>query len=401
MTDLLITNGRLLDPSQNLDGVMDIAIDDGEITEIGPNIDPSDAARVIDANSLIVTPGLIDLHTHVAAGIRKAGREDMMGDADIAGVHSGVTTVLDAGSTGAYNIAGFTNFVAPNVFTRTYALLNVGTLGVTRAPEVRDSEDIDIPASVEALQARPDVIVGVKVRMVTPGIGALGIDLPKSARQIANEAETGAFVMVHVGDILGQDPLAAELAPRLLSEVLTEGDVVTHALSFQVGALLKGGDLLAEVKVARERGVIFDVGVGKANFSFDSAKQVMDQGLMPDTISSDFTQMSRHEGPTHSLVECMNKMLALGVSLEDVIRMTTSRPAEVIGINDETGTLAVGYDADITILDAVGGDFLFRDVTGATLKGSLALKPVSTVRAGQVMPVDFGPRPWGWLPEQA
>lgn len=401
MTELIITNGRLLDPSQNLDGMMDIAVDHGEITEIAANIDTATADRVIDAKGLIVTPGLIDIHTHVAAGIRKASAEDMMGDADTAGVHSGVTTVLDAGSTGAFNIGAFANFVAPNAFTRTFALLNVGTMGVARAPEVRDADDIDIEAGIAALVARPDVIVGVKARMVSPGIKTLGIELAKAAKQIADGADTGAFLMVHVGDIMGQDPVAAELAPQLLSEVLTAGDVVTHSLSFQVGALLNGGKLLDEVKAARERGVIFDVGVGRANFSFESAKQVLDQGLVPDTVSSDFTQSGRHAGPVHSLVECMSKMLALGISLEDVIGMATSRPAEVLGIEDEVGTLQVGYDADITLLEAVSGDFLFRDTVGGTHKGSTALRPVSAVRAGEVMPIDFGPRPWGWLPEQA
>ena len=401
MTDLLIKNGRVLDPSRDLDGTMDIAVSEGEIEAIGESLDAASADRVIDAKGLLVTPGLIDIHTHVAAGIRQASKEDMMGEPDIAGVHAGVTTVLDAGSTGAFNIGGFTNFVAPSAYTRTFALLNVGTMGVARAPEVRDSEDVDIDASIAAIDARPDVIVGVKARMVSPGIKTMGIELPKAAKKIADGADTDAFLMVHVGDIMGQDPVAAELAPQLLSDVLTEGDVVTHSLSFQVGALLNGGELLEETKAARERGVYFDVGVGRANFSFDSAKQVMDQGLVPDTISSDFTQASRHAGPTHSLVECMAKMMALGVSLEDAITMTTANAAKILGIEDETGTLAVGYDADISILEPVGGDFVFRDPTGATLNGSMALRPVTTVRAGQVIPVDFGPRPWGWLPEQA
>jgi dihydroorotase len=348
---------------------------------------------------LLITPGLIDLHTHVAAGIRKISAEDMMADADTAGVHSGVTTVLDAGSTGALNIGGFVNHIVPRARTRVLALINVGTLGVSRAPEVRDAADIDIDAAIAAIQARPDVIKGVKVRMVSPGVTALGIDLPRSAKKIADGS--GTLVMVHVGDIIGQSAAAAELAPRLLSEVLTAGDIVTHSLSFQIGALLSGGKLLQEAKDARARGVVFDVGVGRANFSFESAKAVIGEGFIPDTVSSDFTQAGRIAGPVHSLVESMAKMLALGLGLPDVVRMATSRPAEVIGIAGETGSLSVGKAADISLLELTEGEFMFRDTTGATMKGSQALRPVSTVRAGQVMPVDYGPRPWGWLPERA
>lgn len=396
--DLLIKNGRVLDPSQGLDGTMDVAVSDGLITDVKAGISEDGVGRVIDAKGLLVTPGLIDIHTHVAAGLRKVSKEDMMGEADTAGVHSGVTTVLDAGSVGAYNIGGFVNYVASHAKTRTFALVNVGTLGVTRAPEVRDADDIDIDAGIAAINARPDVVKGVKVRMVSPGISTLGIELPRAAKKMADGAD--AFVMVHVGDILGGDSVAADLAPALLSDVLTKGDIVTHSLSFQVGALLSGGNLLQEARDARDRGVIFDVGVGKANFSFDSAKRVLDQGFVPDTVSSDFTQMSRHEGPTHSLVECMAKMLSIGISLPDVISMATSKPADALGISDETGSLAKGKVADITLMELATGKFVFRDVTDGKHTGDQAFRPVSTVRAGEVMPIDFGPRPWGWLPEQ-
>lgn len=396
--DLLIKNGRVLDPSQGLDGVMDVAVSGGRIAEIKKGIDAKSAGRVIDAKGLLVTPGLIDLHVHVAAGIRKIGAEDMMGNVETGGVNAGVTTVLDAGSTGALNVGGFVNYIASHAKTRTLALINVGTMGVAKAPEVRDASDIDIDAGIAALKARPDVIKGVKVRMVSPAVSALGIELPKAAKKIA--VGGGGFVMVHVGDILGQSAVAGELAPALLSDVLTKGDIVTHSLSFQVGALLAGGKLLQEARDARDRGVIFDVGVGKANFSFDSAKKVLDQGFVPDTVSSDFTQMSRFDGPTHSLVECMAKMLSLGIPLPDVVRMSTSKPAEVIGISDETGSLAKGKVADITLMELATGKFLFRDVTGGKHSGSQAFRPVSAIRAGQVMPIDYGPRPWGWLPEQ-
>jgi dihydroorotase len=258
---------------------------------------------------------------------------------------------------------------------------------------------MDPAATAEAIRARPDVILGVKVRLVSPDIVELGMDLAVAAKAIASEV--GVPLMVHVGDIQGDHPVAAQLTPRILGEILTAGDIVTHTLSFHVGALLSDGRLLPEVREARDKGVIFDVGVGKNNFSFDSAKKVLEQDFMPDTISTDLTAMSLYKGPTHSMMECLGKMLSLGLSLEEVVKMTTSRSAEVLGLGEETGSLSVGGVADVSVLEAVEGEWLFRDVTGGTNRGSLALRPVACVRAGEVMPIDYGPHPWGWLPESA
>ena len=396
--DLVIKGGRVVDPGSGFDQIADVAVSGGKIAAIEKNIAAASARRVVEVAGRLVTPGLIDIHTHVAASLRKAGREDMMTTPDLAGVFAGVTTVVDAGSTGALNIGGFVRHVAHGARTRTLALVNVGTLGVTRAPEVRSAADIDIDASVDAIRAYPDVIKGVKLRMVSPGVTELGIDLPKSAKRISSEA--GVPLMVHVGDILGDSVDAGELAPRLLSEVLQKGDIVTHTLSHHVGALLAGDDLLPQAKEAKARGVIFDVGVGRANFTFESAKKVLDQGLIPDTVSSDITAMSRHAGPTHSLTECMGKLLALGFTVEDVVRMATSEAARAIRMSDEIGSLKVGRVADISILEIVDGDWLFRDSVGGEGRSSKAFVPFAAVRAGEVMPLEFGPRPWGWLPER-
>lgn len=394
--DLVISGGRVIDPANSMDANLDVAVKSGRVAAVEASIDTSNTTRVIDATGLIVTPGLIDLHTHVAAGIRKASGEDLMVSADIVGVNAGVTTVLDAGSTGALNVGGFLNTIVPNAATRVLALLNVGTLGVIRAPEVRSADDIDHAAAVEAIQSAPDIIRGVKFRMVSPGITALGLDMPKVAKAIASEA--GVPVMVHVGDIMKQDPVAAELTPRLLTDVLTRGDIVTHTLSHQVGALLADGSLLPQAREARENGVYFDVGVGGSNFAFESARKVIDQGFIPDTISSDLTAMSRFAGPTFSLTECMGKVMSLGISFEDAIRMTTSKPAEVLGMSDEIGSLSVGAGADISILDLIEGKFKFHDTTGAVGAASQAIRPVLAIRDGVPMPLDHGPRPWGWLP---
>ena len=398
--DLVISGGRVLDPANAIDANLDVAVKDGKIAAVEASIDTSDTTRIIDATGLVVTPGLIDLHTHVAAGIRKASGEDVMVSPDAAGVISGVTTVLDAGSTGALNVGGFVNSVAPQAITRVLALINVGSFGTTSIPEVRSADDINHTAAVEAIESSPDVIKGVKVRMVSPGITALGMGLPAAGKAIATEA--GVLLMVHVGDISAQDPLAAELTPRLLTGVLTAGDIVTHSLSATVGALLPeaSGSLLPQALEARANGVYFDVGVGGSNFSFESARRIIDQGFIPDTISSDLTVASRFAGPVYSLTECMAKVMSLGISFEDAVRMTTSKPAEVLGMSDEIGSLGVGMCADISILELVEGDFKFHGRDGTFGTGTQAIRPVLAVRAGLPMPCDFGPRPWGWLPSE-
>ena len=398
--DLVITGGRVIDPANAIDANLDVAVKDGRIAAVEASIDTSNTTRIIDAAGFVITPGLIDLHTHVAAGLRKPAGEDLMVSPDVAGVIAGVTTVVDAGSTGALNIGGLINSVVPQAITRVLALINVGSIGVTSVPEVRSAEDINHAAAVEAIQSSPDVIKGVKVRMVTPGITALGIELPVAAKAIATEA--GVPVMVHVGDISAQDPVAAELTPRLLTGVLTEGDIVTHTLSATVGSLLPeaSGLLLPEAREARANGVYFDVGVGGSNFSFEGARRVIDQGFVPDTISSDITAMSRFAGPVFSLTECMGKVMSLGISFEDAIRMTTSKPAEILGMSDEIGSLSVGVGADISILELVEGDFKFHASNGASGTGTQAIRPVLAVRDGIPMPSDYGPRPWGWLPSQ-
>ncbi len=396
--DLVISGGRVIDPANSIDATFDVAVSGGKIVAVEANIDTGSTKRVVDASGLVVTPGLIDLHTHSAGGIRKPSGDEFMVPPDAAGVSAGVTTILDAGSTGALNVGGLVNFLAPNATTRMMALINIGKMGVANLPEVKTSDDIDHASSVEVIQSAPNVIKGVKARMVTPGITALGLDMPKAAKAITDEA--GGLVMIHVGDIAGQDPLAVELTPPLLTDILTKGDVITHTLSGAVGALLANGSLISQAEEARSNGVYFDVGVGGGNFTFAAAQAVIDSGFIPDTISSDIAGMSRFAGPVFSLTECMGKMMTLSISFEDAVRMVTSKPAEILGMSDEIGSLSVGAGADISILDLVEGNFLYHEASGATKAGSQAIKPVMAVRAGVPQPLDFGPRLWGWLPTQ-
>jgi dihydroorotase len=278
-----------------------------------------------------------------------------------------------------------------------FVFINTGVLGIHKNPEIRDESDIDVEHSIATVQAS-EHIRGVKVRMVSPSVQSMGIELARKAKAISSGA--GVPLMVHVGDIPDDHPKAAAATPELLANVLTAGDIVTHTCSHHVGALLDNGKLRPEALAARDRGVRFDVGVGRSNFSFDSAKAVMDQGLIPDTISSDVTALGRLE-LVHSLIESMNKFLALGLSLEDVIKMSTANPAKSLGMSDSLGAIEEGREADLSVLNIATGKWIYRDSMSGTGTGDQALVPVFAVRAGEIQPLDYGPRPWGWLPESA
>ena len=261
--------------------------------------------------------------------------------------------MVDAGSVGAYNLGGFARFVVPACETRVISFLHAATLGIFHAPEIVGRDDIDVEAGIEAVLGSDGLVRGVKVRMVGPAVGLLGAELPKLAKEIADGG--GVPLMVHVGDYITYDESARELASVLIDEVLEPGDIVTHATSHQVGSLLdEDGIVLNSARRARERGIFFDAGVGINNFTFESAGKMLGQDFAPDTISSDLTVPGR-QSPIHSLTECMNKFMALGMTLEDVVFKTTAKPAEVLGMPETLGTVSKGREADLSILDVVDG----------------------------------------------
>ena len=415
--DLLITGGMLLNTDTAELKKGDVAIRGDKIVAIEDVPENYIPKRRIDASGLVVTPGIIDLHTHVAGGLRRSSPyvEDMMQDADTAGVHSGVTTVLDAGSCGIANIGGFVNHVIPNAKTRIYALLNVGSLGVNRIPEVTSALDIEHDAAVASIRSRKDVIIGVKARMVSPGIAELGVGLPAAAKAIASDADVR--LMIHMGDTTGESDEALNAAPKILAEILEEGDIVTHSFTGARGGLIGDNrELLREALDARQRGVKFDIGVGGRNFSFDAAKRVLDGGLIPDTISSDVTLTSRYAGTAFSQMDSIGKVMSLGIGLEDALVMSTRNPAAVLtstlpphgggsaegdgDLERMLGCMAPGTHADLTLLRVHEGEWEFIDGAGNINIGNHALEPVSCIRAGQVMPIDYGPRESGWLPNR-
>ena len=395
MTDLLLKGGEVIDPSLDIRAKLDVAVTDGIISAVAPDIDPSCAARVINVAGNIVIPGMIDLHTHVYEGVNQNGINP-----DLAGIRSGVTTVLDAGSAGCYTFGGFPNYVVPNAKTNIFCMLHISRVGLSYQPDTSRREDIDLEETVNVIKANRPLIQGVKIRAVGPGVPSMGVEMVRLAKQAATEG--GVRLMVHIGDrsIAGGDGTDPTITRQLLP-LLDKGDIITHLFSGNPGRIIDSdGKVIREIIEAQYRGVFLDTAHGRQNFSFDVAKAALDQGVEPRSISTDMTPPGRMN-TVHSMTEMLARFMALGFSLEDVIRMTTANPAQALGMEDTLGSLSVGRPADISVLNEETGDWLFHDTEGNTLRGDKALVPVVTVKDGEPYSPDWGPRPWGWLPESA
>jgi dihydroorotase len=396
MADLLIQGGQVLDPGQGLKGQFDIAVSQGKISQIAPHIDPREADRVVDVSGKVVAPGLIDLHAHVYAGVRTVGVNENCLVPDLAGVQSGVTTLLDPGSGGCYNFSGFTRFLVPAARTRVFALVNIARNGLFGMPEITQREDIDLEGTIKCVEQNKPTVLGVKLRMAGPVLDIFGIEAAKLAKRAARE--TGTRLMVHIGDSREEKPHANRLTQQLLAEVMEPGDIVTHLCTHHMGGVMRqDGTVIPELRDAMKAGVVLDPAHGRHNFKFDVARRQLDQGVIPDTISTDIG-LTNWKATVHSMTETMSKFLAVGLSLEDVILRTTANPAKALGMADTLGALAVGREADVSVLDVVEGDWEFNDSSGARFQGARAIVPVVTIRAGEVIAPDWGPHPWGWLP---
>jgi dihydroorotase len=402
--DLLLRQGHVLDPGSGLDGRMDIGVTDGRIAAIAPELDATGAGTVLDVRGAgrYVVPGLIDIHTHVAHGATTAGVGMGCCDPDVVGIGSGVTTLVDAGSVGVANVGVFPVHILPKARTRVVVFVNAGRYAHTMPgpADFASLDDIDAPAIAKCVEHNPGLVGGVKVRLVGELVTERGEDVIRRSKAIAREH--GVPLMVHIGDMkAAQRPRVERMGEvtRYLLDALEPGDVLTHLCTPNPGGVMDDFDaslkLLNEV---RARGVVLDPAVGMGNFGYAVAREQADRGLMPDTISSDVTSMGQS---FHSLVECMAKFMAVGYTFADVVAMTTGRAATAIGRQDDLGAIAVGREADLTVLDLVSGDFTFTDTTKATFRGEHGIVPVHTVRAGDLVPPVWGTHPWGWLPAAA
>jgi dihydroorotase len=389
MHDLLLKGGTVVDPSTGLDGLCDIAVRDGVIASIAKDIPSAEATQTIEVGGKIVTPGLIDLHAHVFEGVNRNGVNP-----DLGGVRAGVTTIVDAGSAGAATFAGFPRHIIPSCHTEIIPFLHICQTGLATSPDIIAESSIDLDDTLQVLDQYKGLICGIKARMVSPALEIMGMEMPRLARRAARES--GTKLMVHIGDTEKRyDPTVI----RSLLPLLEEGDILTHYFTANPGGVLDGnGKLVPEAREAADRGVWFDTAHGRKNFSFDVGRRCIEQGLLPHCISTDLTVPGRIH-TVHSMTEIMTRFLGLGFTLAQVVTMSTANPARAIGAAHRLGSLAVGRQADISVLELREGDWLVYDVLGESLRVRQAVVPFVTVKKGQVFTPDWGPRPWGWEPD--
>jgi dihydroorotase len=384
--DLVVKGGDVLDPSQSLRGRRDIGIRYGLVEAIEADIPADRALRVLEASGKLVTPGLVDLHTHVypygsAIGI----------PADELVAHQCTTTCVSAGDAGANNFAAFRRHIVGQTRTRLYAFVHIANMGLTPFPiaELYNIDYAQVDVCARTLAENADIAIGVKVRMSENVIAKNGIEPLRRAIMACEKSGTPARIMCHIGGV--ETP---ELMSQIL-DLLRPGDILTHAYSGApnlAGAftnIVQGGKVLPAALAAKQRGVVFDVGHGGGSFDYTVAEAAIAQGCPPDTISSDIHVFSGNSPGMPYLTWVMSKFLGLGFTLEQVIAMATVAPAKIINRVPKLGTLQVGAPADVAIMELVQAPVSFVDTRNNRREGNAWLKPVQTVTAG----VPFG-RPY-------
>ena len=363
--DTLLKGGTIIEPSGGLNKQADVAIADGRITAISENIDPQKAKQTISVLGKYVVPGLIDIHAHVYVGVTTWGVA-----ADPACQRTGVTTIVDAGSSGWATFPGFRDYIVQPNQTRILCYLHISGIGLVYGPvgEMLDLRYADPGKVADTIIKNRDLIVGVKVRQGGAQVGDNEVEPLKLAIKAAERADVP--IMCHIG--------AGVSLPKIL-KLMRPKDVITHCFQGIGDSILDSkGRVIPDAWAARRDGVIFDVGHGGGSFSYDIAKQAMEQGFISDVISTDL-HTGNINGPVYNLPTTLSKFLHLGLSLEEVIEKATSQPAKAIQRDDEIGRLKIGYPADITVLDLLDGEFEFYDTHGKLFVGNQKLEALFTI----------------------
>ena len=372
--DLLIQHGELLDPGAGLKGMLDVGIVGGKIVEVGPKLAEKEARRTLSAKGLYVTPGLVDIHAHVFVNAH-----DMGGHTDHFCRQSGVTTLCDAGSAGSATFAGLRHVLDHDVKTRVRAFVNlsaIGIVGTSRGGELAHKPYADPEGCARTIAENPDLAIGVKLRYGPGIVWEYTTEPVKLARRTA--AMAGVPLMIHITDSpIPLPDIVAEMAP---------GDIVTHCYHGRANGIMgpEKQFVLKEVVEAQRHGIVFDCAHGRNHFSFPMIEKALDQGFLPDTISTDLTFTSATKGPVWDLATTMSKLLHFGMPFDELVRRATAAPAKIMGYEGTVGTLRPGADADIALLERRNGNFPMTDSDGNTVTAKERIVTRLTLKGGRV-----------------
>lgn len=356
---LVIKNARIIDPMKCADFNGDILIENGKISKIDHDISKENASFVIEDKNIIVTPSLVDMHTHVFLDVTPLGVLP-----DIVGVNMGVGILVDAGSAGAYTFEDFKKNVICKSRTKVYEFLNIAKEGLKKGTgELSDYNNIDIEANKKVILNNREFIKGIKVRASASVVGNLGIRPVKIAKEFAKEMELP--LMVHIGN-----------APPELKDILNlldKGDIITHIYHGKQGGLFNpDGTVLKEALDAYERGVLFDVGHGTSSFNFKVAQKAFSLDIKPYTAGTDIYNQNIN-GPVYSLTTTLTKLVNLGLSLGEVVTLATINPRTILGI--ENYPIETGCKAELTVMQKIDGQYLLIDSDGNKMKSNFKLIP--------------------------
>ena len=402
--DLILRGGRVIDPASGLDGVADVAIKDGRIAAIRADL-RGDALDTIDVRGRLVLPGMIDTHAHIYTYV--SGRFGL--PADMVGVESGVTTLVDQGGASCMTFPGFRKFIAEPARSRVLSFISayvVGGLEGHYYPSLYGPESVDVAATVKTALANRDLIRGVKVHAEVGGITRWGFEVLRKAAEIGREADLPVYM--HFGQMWalpeGRDGVDPDGILPAVVELMRPGDILAHPFTRHPGGFIdKHGRLHPVVEAALARGLKIDVGHG-SHFSFRMARLALEAGVMPDTLGADMhgsnTRMTPPPGTpaTHpdpeeahpfagaarfSLTYAMTELLALGLTLQQIVPMVTTQAAAMLGLKEELGTLRPGAMADVSVLADDRGRFRLGDNEGTEVIAERMLTPLFCLRAGK------------------
>jgi dihydroorotase len=403
MQRVLLKGGRVFDPASDLDGEFDVLVLDDRIASIAPHVVASDA-EAIDCRGRLVLPGLIDTHAHVYQHV--TGRFGL--NADLCGVQSGVTTLVDQGGPSCMTLPGFRHFVVQSARSRVVAFLSaylVGGLEGHYYSALYRPDCVDVDATVRAIEANRDLVKGIKAHAEMGGFARWGVEVIKTAAEIGRRARLPVYI--HFGQLWPLPHQGGRIVDpdSILTQVLDlmkPDDILAHPFTRHPGGFVgRDGNVHPLAREAAARGLKIDVGYG-SHFSFNVARKVLEAGIVPHTLGADMHGHNTHvktpddscaaeEDQQHlfagktrfSLVSAMTSMLALGLPLERVIPMVTSNAARMIGMEDELGRLRIGGVADISVLSDEGGRWILSDNEGTLVQANRMLQPLFCLRGGR------------------